>query len=196
MSYFTTFPTMVYDFALSNEEQKTIAVRDITTNVRFRKEILDNIVAYEVYDIQDGDTPEKISENVYGTPYYHWILMLVNERFDYLSDFPMAQRELESFIESKYGADQFSIKHYETVEIANTAGKVLLKPGLVVSDQYTFSYTDGNTQVTVPNAQCAVPVTNYDYEFAQNEKKRQLKILAPELLDEIVLKFRSALGLQ
>jgi len=195
MSYFNNFPTFVYDFALSNEDAKTIAVRDITTNVRFRKEVLDLIVSYEIYDIQDGDTPEKISETVYGSPYYHWIIMLINERFDYLADFPMAQRELEAFIENKYGATQFNIKHYETVEVKNTAGKVLLKPGLVVSNAYTFSYTDGNTQVTVPNAECAVPVTNYDYEFAQNEKKRQLKILAPELLDQIVLKFRSSLGL-
>lgn len=196
MSYFTNFSTLVYDFALSNEEQKTIAVRDITTNIRFRKDILENIVAYEVYDIQPGDTFERISEKVYGTPYYHWVLMLVNERFDYLADFPMEQRELEAFIFKKYGANQFSIRHYETVEIAKADGTVLLKPGLVVSSQYTFSYSDLGGDVTVPNAECAVPVTNYDYEFAQNEMKRQIKVLAPELLDEIVNKFRTALGLQ
>jgi hypothetical protein len=196
MSYFTNFPSIVYDFALSNEEQKTINVKDITSNVRFRKDVLENIVAYEVYDIQPGDTFERISEKVYGTPYYHWVLMLVNERFDYLSDFPMDQRELEAFIFKKYGDAQFNIRHYETTEVAKSDGTVLLKPGLVVSSQYTFSYSEGGADILVPNAECTVPVTNYDYEFAQNELKRQIKVLAPELLDEIVNKFRTALGLE
>lgn len=196
MSYFTNFPTMVYDLSLSNEAPLTVTVRDITENVRFRRDLLDNVLAYQLYDVQDGDTPEKISEMVYGTPYYHWIIMLVNERFDYLNDFPMAQRELEALIDKKYGADKFAVRHYETTEIMNSKGRVLLKAGLVVSSTYTFSYSDGAAEITVPSNECTVPVTNYDYEYRKNEEKRQLKILAPETLDEIIYKFRDALGLQ
>ncbi len=196
MSYFTNFPTMVYDLSLSNEPANTVTVRDITKNVRFRKDILDNVLAYQLYEVQDGDTPEKISELVYGTPYYHWIIMLVNERFDYLNDFPMAQREIEALIDKKYGDQKFATRHYETVEIKNSKGTVLLKSGLIVSSTYTFTYVDGAAEITVPNNECAVPVTNYDYEYRKNEEKRQLKILAPETLDEIIYKFRDALGLQ
>jgi hypothetical protein len=195
MSYFSNFPSQIYDLSLRDELPLTFAVRDITTNVRFRKDILENVLAFEVYDIQDGESPEKISETIYGSPYYHWVIMLVNERYDYLNDFPMAQRELEALIDLKYGDQKFAIKQYETVEIKNSAGRVLLKEGLVVSSTYTFTYYDGGAQVLVPNAQCTVPVTNYDYEFRRNESLRQIKILAPELLDEIILRFREALGI-
>lgn len=195
MSYFSNFPTLVYDLSLSTEQPKTFLLRDITTNVRFRKEVLQNVLAYEVYDIQDNDTPETLSERFYGSPYYHWVIMLINERYDYLNDFPMAQRELESLIEKKYGAQQFSIAQYETVEIKNTAGRVLLRPGLVVSSVFTFSYVDSGVAITVPNAQCTVPVSNYDLEFRRNESLRQIKVLTPDLLDTILLRFRDALGI-
>jgi len=185
---------MLIDLSLSTEEPMTYAVRDITNNVRFRTEILSNILAYEVYDIQDGDTPEKLSEVFYGTPYYHWVIMLVNERYDYLHDFPMAQRELELFIEKKYGDQRFAIAQYETVEIKNSSGTVLLKSGLVVDSNYTFKYFDSGVEITVPSLQCTVPVTNYDVEYRRNENLRQIKVLAPELLDEILLKFREAFG--
>jgi hypothetical protein len=195
MSYFSNFPSQVYDLSLRYEPPLTFAVRDITTNVRFRKDILENVVAFEVYDIQDGESPEKISENLYGSPYYHWVIMLINERYDYLNDFPMAQRELEGLIDQKYGNQKFAIKQYETVEIKNSSGRVLLKPGLVVSSTYTFSYNDLGANIVVPNAQCTVPISNYDFEFRRNESLRQIKVLAPELLDEIILRFRQALGI-
>jgi hypothetical protein len=206
MSYFSNFPSQVYDLSLRYEPPLTFAVRDITTNVRFRKDILENVVAFEVYDIQDGESPEKISENLYGSPYYHWVIMLINERYDYLNDFPMAQRELEALIDQKYGDQKFAIKQYETVEIKNSAGRVLLKPGLVVSSTYTFSYSEyvnledpirrvKIADILVPNSQCTVPISNYDFEFRRNESLRQIKVLTPELLDEIILRFRQALGI-
>jgi hypothetical protein len=195
MSYFSNFPSQVYDLSLRYEPPLTFTVRDITTNVRFRKDVLENVLAYEVYDVQDGESPEKISENLYGSPYYHWVIMLVNERYDYLNDFPMAQRELEALIDQKYGDQKFAIKQYETVEIKNSAGRVLLKPGIVVSSTYTFSYSDLGAQIVVPNSQCTVPISNYDFEFRRNESLRQIKVLTPELLDEIILRFRQALGI-
>lgn len=195
MSYFSNFPVLVYDLSLRNEEPMTFVLRDITTNVRFRKEILDNVLAYEVYDIQDNDTPESLSERFYGSPYYHWVIMLINDRYDYLNDFPMAQRELELLIDKKYGDQKFAIAQYETVEIKNSAGRVLLKPGLVVSSTYTFSYVDSGTTITVPNNECTVPVTNYDLEFRRNESLRQIKVLTPDLLDTILLRFRDSLGI-
>lgn len=194
MSYFNNFQNLIIDLSLSNEDPKTYIVRDITTNVRFRKDLLSNILAYELYDIQDGDTPEKLSEIFYGTPYYQWVIMLVNERYDYLNDFPMAQRELEAMIQKKYGDRQFEIGQYETVEVKNSSGRVLLKPGIVVDDTFTFSFLDNGVSRTIPNSECAIGISNYDLEFRRNESLRQIKVLTPELLDEIVVRFRDALG--
>jgi hypothetical protein len=116
-------------YTLKGEKSLTV-VRDITRNIRFRRDILSNITVFDEYDIQEGETPEIIAEKLYGNPEYHWIIMLANDRYDYISDFPLSQSELEQFVYQKYGnfsnnMDQdlidiensiakFSIHHFET----------------------------------------------------------------------------------
>lgn len=109
--YFANFPTILYDFTINGKTEYKI-ITDITKNVRFRKLILENIALYDSYDVKDGETPEIISEKVYGTPHYHWVIMLVNQRYDYINDFPLSQNELESLIETKYGDKKDHAHHY------------------------------------------------------------------------------------
>lgn len=112
MAYFDTLPTINFDFNIgtNNEVRK---IRDITMNLRFKKSLLDDITLFDFYDIRDGETPEKVSEKFYGTPQYHWVIMLLNERFDVLDDWPMTSVQFERFMETKYGIGNFKqIHHY------------------------------------------------------------------------------------
>jgi hypothetical protein len=109
--YFANFPKIVYDFDLSKGTDYRV-VTDITRNVRVRKQILENITLYDYYDIAEGETPEIISEKIYGTPYYHWVIMLVNQRYDYVNDFPLSQLELDSYIDNKYGNKKYHVHDY------------------------------------------------------------------------------------
>jgi hypothetical protein len=59
-----------------------------------QKDFLDLITIYDLYDIEDGETPDIISNKIYGKPTYHWLIMLVNQRFDYIKDWPMSEYEL------------------------------------------------------------------------------------------------------
>jgi hypothetical protein len=93
MSYFKNFPVAVVDFSEFGEEPKEYLISDIITNVRVKTNLFANLTFYEEYDIRDGENPEIISEKFYGTPYYHWIIMLTNERYDYINDFPLPQKQ-------------------------------------------------------------------------------------------------------
>ena len=110
--YFANFPKIVYDFDLSSGTDYKI-VTDITRNVRVRKQILENIALYDFYDVEEGETPEMISEKIYGTPYYHWVIMLVNQRYDYVNDFPLTQLELDAYITKKYGDKKYHVHNYK-----------------------------------------------------------------------------------
>ena len=128
------------------------------------RSVLETITLYELYDIRDGDTPEIISEKFYGSPLYHWVVMIANQKYDYINDFPLAIPELEQHIRDKYGDENvYATHHYE-------------KDGMIVS---TYDYPDASA------------VSNYDYEFSENEKKRRVKIISPTLLQEIVRQFRA-----
>lgn len=139
--YFKDFPSFFYEYDINGEKSLTF-VRDITRNIRFRRDILSNITVYDEYDVSEGETPEIISEKVYGSSEYHWVVMLANENTDYISDFPLSDSELEQYVYQKYGTytddmtqdeidaenavAKFTIHHFETAD------------GIVVFDESQF----------------------------------------------------------
>lgn len=158
--YFKKFPKFLYDFKI-NGENKVALVKDITQNVRIRTQILENITLYDEYDIRDGETPEIIAEKIYGSPEYHWVVMLCNHRFDYINDFPLSTNNLEEHITQKYGAgNEYNVHHY----------------------------IDSNGNI-VDSSQ-GTPVSNYQFEDDENEKKRRIKLISPELLQTILKNFK------
>jgi hypothetical protein len=162
--YFKDFPKFLYDFNYGTTS-KTSVVTDITRNIRFRKELLSSITYYDEYDIVDGETPEIIAEMIYGNAEYHWIIMLVNDRYDYLTDFPLPEQQLTRHIETVYGATANNVKHYVNAD------------GFIVNS----------------NAPGAVPVSFAQYERNLNESKRRIKIISPQLIDTILKNFKDSL---
>ena len=157
-TYFSEFPDIYYNFNIGGKD-KLIVIKDITQNVRIRKTILENVLLYDEYIIVDGENPEIISEKLYGTPYYHWVIMIVNQRYDYVADFPLPQPELEKFITQKYGAgNEDDLHHYQSPS------------GFIVDQDYPE----------------ATSVSNRMHEEKVNENKRQIKIINPALLPRIL----------
>lgn len=246
--YFSQFPKIYYDFPQDETSTSMQILTDITTNVRVRKQVLENITLYDEYDIMEGETPEIIAEKVYGNPEYHWIIMLVNQKYDYLKDFPMSSRELDEYIKDKYGVDGIDqVHHYEkndiitegvafikipasvinqlkvndfilnlphanarvnSIDLESNTATVLMdfgrfKTGNVVTikgireDAATGQSTFENVaNFTIPTNGFVLQdgytaITNYLYEVNENEKKRRIKLIAPELINQIVKEFRS-----
>jgi len=162
--YFKDFPKFIYDFNMGGVD-KTALITDITRSIRFRRDILANITLYDEYDIVDGETPEIVAEKIYGNAEYHWIIMLCNDKYDYLNDFPLSQYELEKHIQSKYSGAEYDPHHYE-----NAAG-------------YVVNSTEEG----------ATSVSNYDYEVRLNESKRRIKIISPTLIDSVLKNFKELL---
>ena len=162
--YFRDFPKFLYEFKVGSGNQTTI-VSDITRNIRFRRDLLANVTVYDEYDIMDGETPEIIAEKIYGNAEYHWIIMLANDRYDYLEDFPLSSYELEKDIAAKYPSTAYATHHYED------------------ADGYVVNST----------ASGAVSVSNYEYATRRNEAKRRIKIVSPNLIGTILRNFKELL---
>ena len=159
--YFDKFPTFLYPFKVKGKTEFKL-VKDVTQNVRVRTEILANVTLYDEYDIRDGETPELIAERVYGSSQYNWVVMLCNEKYNYVDDFPLSIYNLEKHIDSKYGANKYATHHY-----VNANGYIV----------------DGSQAG-------AQSISNYDYEFSLNETKRRIKLISPSLLNTILKNFK------
>ena len=90
----------------------------------------------------------------------------------------------------KYGSETNirGISHYETRQVLDEYGRVVVPAGLEVDFNFRFSYMNfSNTIVTVNPV---VPFTYYDYEVKLNEEKRRIKILKPEYLNAYISEHR------
>lgn len=179
--YFDNLNSIIYDFEIKDKVVYSI-VKDITVNMRFKNETFSSITLYDEYDLVDGDTPEIVSEKIYGTPKYNWAIMLANESFDWVNDFPLNQQELESYVSKKYSSP-YDIHHYQTInkKYQNSIGEQV---GYIVGIDYVNPST-GLSGVGVE----VEPVTNIDYEYMENELKRRIKIVSPIVLQRIIASF-------
>ena len=76
MSYFTNYPTVNYRFG---NESTAVAVQDIGAYIDLIDRVKDDISFYQVYNLRDGDRPDQVSNDLYGSPDYHWTFYLLND---------------------------------------------------------------------------------------------------------------------
>lgn len=157
--YFKEFPEFLYDFRYAPNETKTAIVKDITRNVRFRKEVLENITVFDEYDIVDGETPEIIAEKVYGNPEYHWIIMLANQRYDYLTDFPLPELELVEACKAVFNPP-FNATSWSYSGTTITVTKAI--HGLLSSPTTTVTLSGATATTNAPNGTYTVTSVTAD----------------------------------
>jgi len=158
--YFSKFPQLLYSLDGGKSVQ---LVTDILRRTEFIQDFISNGAVYDEYDVQDGDTPEILSDKFYGNPFSHWIIMIANNIVDPILDWPMSQSQLYSYCVSKYTEELvYSIHHYEDAD------------GVVINEN-----------------ESAYPVSNYEYEERVNNNKRRIKVIRKELIADITREFAS-----
>ena len=170
MQYFETFPKMVYDVHGTGDYK---LVTDILRRFKVRKDVQNEIVFFDKYEVKDGEKPEDVSYKFYGAVDYHWVVLSINNIKDRFYDWPLSQIDFQTYITDKY-TNPDAIHHYE---VAQSSGK-------------TTSLDYSHLIQVNSDATGATSVSNREYEDRINENKRLIKILKPVYLDEYVEEFR------
>ena len=198
--YFNFFPTTPY--TNSNDSSAYDTVTNIISRFGFEESLKQNSSIFYPYEIQDGDTPEMIASKYYGSSEKHWIVLLFNNIIDPQYDWPLEYRTLSRFVENKYSANNYAdtantdlsgltwarqnIHSYyitETTEYSgNTFSQTLQLDSATYANTVTGSRTitlqDGN-QIQQSNVKFSK--NYYEYEYDENESKRSIMLLKPEL---------------
>lgn len=194
MSYFSYFPKILYNFNIDNEEVR-LSVTDIALNVRGRKKILDSITLFNEYDIEENETIEMVSLKLYGTQFYHWILMILNERFDYVEDFPRNEIELLEYVNTKYPEGPYG-QHMICGKIPHYEDKDGVVVDLLTKTEYAkkFNLSEPNLSNYYSNYKNSlIKVTNLEYETRVNESKRRIKVLDPRIISSVETQLKALL---
>ena len=169
MSYFNNFSTILYD-PLGDGNAKLVT--NILNRVRVRANMKKEIVMLDPYDVKENETPEIVADKHHGSPYYHWVVMLLNNISDVNHDWVKSTRQLQKYLTDKYTETQLAETHH--YEISQTSG-------------------DSTIKIEVENTSypSASAVTNYEYEVALNEQKRQIDLLRNDYLGYFEDEFKS-----
>jgi hypothetical protein len=162
--------------------------KNLFRRVRFRDNLNALHVASTRYTIQTGETPEIISNKRYGSTEWYWTILILNNIIDMNNDWPVSDYELDLAIEKKYGQDQNKVRFWETKKIYN-GNNVILEGGVIIEynegrqNQQSVNYYPTFTFNGLSGAQILDKVTNREYEYRENEKKKEIFLIKPEYLN-------------
>jgi len=165
--YFENFGKILYD-PVGDGNAKLMT--NIMSRVRVRANMKKEMVMLDQYDIQEGESPEIVADKHHGSPYYHWVVMLLNDISDVYHDWPKSTRKLQQYLTNKYTDAQLDEAHH--YEVAQSSGDTSIKIECL------------STQAG------AVAVSNYQYEVDLNDAKRSIDLLRNEYLGYFETEFK------
>ena len=187
MPYFNTFNWVEYpDFTEKNE---FLLLKNITSLVVRKESLLDDKSLFYNYTMLETETIEDVSNKLYRSPEYYWVIMMINYRFDRFYDFPLTDSQLTQYIEQKYGS----------ISIAATSFIYYIRTS---SLQYSDDEEDDrNYWIVVPKEKfddtpqfengilMRKSISLYDYEIEQNESKRTILVIQERYLNTFINAF-------
>lgn len=213
--YFNYFPKTLY--SANNSSLGLDSVTNIIARFGFETSLKENSAAFYKYDIQEGDTPEIIAAKYYENPERHWIVLMFNDIYDPQYDWPLQSSTLIEFIDNKYSAPEYAdtantsvsglswamnvnnVQAYFKVVTRTNQDDVIIIEKLQI-DANTYANTAASTeQYTLQDGgKITVAITKetqsyYDYEVAENEKKRTIKLLKPEFVPQVEKEFKKVI---
>jgi hypothetical protein len=190
--YFRRLPDFEYVSRLPNAKiSDYITVKNLFKKGKLREDIFQSLSFFTKYQIKGNDRPDNVAFEVYGDSNLDWIVLLCNNIINVQTEWPLPQQQFDNYVLEKYeNYDTLysGIHHYETVEIKNSQGVVIVPAGLQVEDGYNVSYYDFFTdqQVTVPSSDAVIAVTNYEYEEKIENDKRNIFLLKSRYLNVVL----------
>lgn len=133
---------------------------NITARTKIVATYKDKDGAFYEHSILDGETPEIIADKFYDDIELAWTILLFNDIHNIYTQWPADQQTLEAYIDEKY-EDPNGVHHYESLATGNIVG----------SDWVSYD---------------RFPVTNAEYEIAENDAKRNIKLLLPDYIGQVV----------
>jgi len=186
-NYFKQLPDFEYVSRLPDAKiSDYITVKNLFKKGELRPDIFQDLATFQKYQIKGDDRPDNVAQDFYQDSSLDWLVLTCNNVVNIQTEWPLTQRDFDRFLLDKYGtyADLESIHHYETVELKNSKGVVMLEKGLEVESDFSFSYYDWwlKEQKTIISANAVTSVTNYQYEEKIEDDKRNIFLLKTRYL--------------
>ena len=188
-NYFSYLPEVYVrttSYRQNNVDPYSLA-KNIFRRIKIREDLSDIIMGFSQYTIKNNQRPDQVAYDFYGDMQYDWVVLLCNNILNVYDEWPMTEDELERYIDSEYESPD-SVHHWVTQKIRDTKGRVLIKPGMEVPENWAYTRPDGTV---VGKADTVRPISVYDYESEKNNYKRNIYLLRKQYLGGFVEEFKN-----
>jgi hypothetical protein len=191
MSYFRELPNLEYQSFLSSSRgsDEYLLVKNIFRRVKLRDDLQNVFTIFNKYQIQEGARPDTVAEELYGSSQYDWVVLITAGIVNVRNEWPLSDRDIYRYSEQLYGNDLNAVHHYETTEVKDSNGRLILPEGKIVDSNFTIP----NPNIPIQTLNPVVGISNYEYEVRKNNKKRDIYVLKPAYLQQVINDTRKAM---
>tara|TARA_B100000424_G_scaffold199558_1_gene156681 strand:- start:74 stop:724 length:651 start_codon:yes stop_codon:yes gene_type:complete len=188
MTYFRELPNVNYQSTNSDRNASTdyIQVKNIFRRAKIRDDLRYVFTSLIDYYIRDGVRPDQVAQSVYGDAELDWVVLTSANIINVRDEWPLNSREIYEYASNKYGNDLNQIRHYETTEVKDSNGRLILPEGKIVDSGFTIPDPSSPTATINPVG----GVTNYEYESKLNDEKRSIYIVSNQYLGMFIRDMR------
>ncbi len=149
-SYFRQIPD--FEYIDRNSDAKIsdyTTVKNLFKRGKIREDIFGNLQFFEKYQIVGDERPDNVAYKFYGDETLDWVVLLSNNILNIQDEWPLPQNVFDQIMLEKYGSyeklySDSDPHHYETIEIRNSSGIVILPGGLEQSQNESFEITNSS----------------------------------------------------
>jgi len=184
MSYFRELPNLLYPSFLPEKTSSLdyIEVKNIFRRVKIRDDLYGNFTVFQKYEIPENARPDTVAENLFGSANFDWVVLTVAGILNVRNEWPLSNRDLYKYAYNKYGDSLNSTRFFETTEVKDSSGRLILPKGKVVDSNFTIPNPTNPSATLNP----VVGISNFIYETRINEEKRNINVLREEYLQEFL----------
>ena len=187
-NYFSQLPDFEYVSRLPDSRiSDYIPVKNLFMRGKLREDIFQDASVFTKYKIKGDDRPDNVAYEVFGDANLDWLVLTCNNIINVYEEWPMTQINFENYLLEKYGTYENinATHHFETTEVKNTSGVVILPAGLEVDSNYSITFFDEKTEGMTTVNSPVTEVTNYMYEDRLQEDRRNIFLLKRRFLNVV-----------
>ena len=130
----------------------------------------------------EGARPDTVAEELYGDAELDWVVLMTAGIINVRNEWPLSDRQIYNYSLELYGTQLNDVHHYETREVKDANGRLILPKGKVVDSTFRIPNPDSYISTISP----INGISNYEYEVRKNDAKRSIFLLKESYLQQFL----------
>ena len=188
MSYFREIPNLRYPSFLKEKTSSLdyVEAKNLFRRTKLRDDLQNNFTIFNKYEIEGDMRPDNVALELYGSDQFDWVVLIVAGITNVRNEWPLNNSDLYNYCLDKYGESLNSNRFFETTEVKDSSGRMILPKGKVVDSNFTIPKPGEPTATINP----VVGINNFEYETRLNDEKRNIFILKEGYLQQFLSDIR------